>query len=85
MRLAEKGKVGDSNRLQDHTRQDYIDMQTMRDSRFPMIRFDDVQLVLFYITEHPTPYIALSTSPLTKYQSARLSANSYTSSAAKIP
>jgi hypothetical protein len=29
-----------------------------------------------YMTIHPTPYIALSTSPFTKYQSALRSANS---------
>ena len=38
-----------------------------------------------YMTKHPIPYIALSTSLLTAYQSALLSANSYTSSARKIP
>lgn len=38
-----------------------------------------------YITAHPNPYIALSTSLLTTNQSALRSANSYTSSARKMP
>ena len=45
----------------------------------------DDPLIRPYMTIHPTPYIALSTSPLTRYQSALRSANSYTSSAGKIP
>lgn len=40
---------------------------------------------LNHMDVHPMPYIALSTSLLTLYQSALLSANSYTSSALKIP
>lgn len=38
-----------------------------------------------HITQHPNPYMALSTSLFTTNQSARLSANSYTSSALKMP
>lgn len=35
-----------------------------------------VKFLLSHITTHPTPYMALSTSPLTMYQSALRSANS---------
>lgn len=38
-----------------------------------------------HITVHPIPYMARSTSRLTWYQSARRSANSYTSSTRQIP
>lgn len=38
-----------------------------------------------HMSAHPIPYIALSTSRRTLYQSALRSANSYTSSAPKMP
>ena len=38
-----------------------------------------------HMTKHPIPYMAFSTRFLTKYQSALRSANSYTSSARKMP
>ena len=44
-----------------------------------------VLMYLAHIIAHPIPYIALSTFFFTWYQSALLSANSYTSSARKMP
>jgi hypothetical protein len=57
-------------------------------ARNPFLNLDSTspfQLSRSHMIIHPIPYIALSTSLLTAYQSALLSANSYTSSARKIP
>lgn len=43
------------------------------------------RLIQLYISLHPMPYMARSTPFFTRYQSARRCANSYTSSARKMP
>lgn len=52
------------------------------DSSITHIMYNSIS---FQITQHSIPYMALSTSLLTWYQSALRSANSYTSSARNTP